>query len=399
MRPLDEHRTASRDGAARPAPARLAVVCDFREEGWPSMDLVAEMLLAELHSGGAGPVRAERVCPPFRRRFGALPLLGRRRLAFNADRLLNRFWDYPRHLRRRRHEFDLFHLCDHSYAQLLGELPPGSAGVFCHDLDTFRCLLEPDREPRPRWFRAVTRRTLRGFGRAAVVFHTTAEVRRQIECHGLADPARLVRAPLGVAPEFTPVPAGDDPVPEAVARPAGAPFLLHVGSCVPRKRIDVLLDVFAAVRARRPGLRLVQVGGPWPAARVRQLERLQLSGAVVRLTGLSRNQLAALYRRAAVVLLPSEAEGFGLPVIEALACGARVVASDLPVLREVGGPAVVYCPVADTAAWADAVGRLLDDPGAAPGRAERLARAAAFSWAAHARVILDAYRRLPAGAP
>jgi glycosyltransferase involved in cell wall biosynthesis len=109
---------------------------------------------------------------------------------------------------------------------------------------------------------------------------------------------------------------------------------------------------------------------------------------------LDRREIAALYRAAAAVLLPSEAEGFGLPVIEALACGGRVIASDLPVLHEVGGAAAVYCTVGDVAAWAAAVSRLLGDPAAGPDRTARLAQAARFSWANHARIIDDAYQRL-----
>ena len=65
---------------------RLAVVCDFPEEGWASMDLVAEMLLAEIAAGRARGVRAARVCPRFRRRATAAPWLRRRRSAVNADR-------------------------------------------------------------------------------------------------------------------------------------------------------------------------------------------------------------------------------------------------------------------------------------------------------------------------
>ena len=62
---------------------------------------------------------------------------------------------------------------------------------------------------------------------------------------------------------------------------------------------------------------------------------------------LDRATLAAVYRRSALVLLPSEREGFGLPVLEALACGTPVVASDIDALREVGGDAVRYCPAED----------------------------------------------------
>jgi glycosyltransferase involved in cell wall biosynthesis len=380
-----------RDEIATKRDCKIAVVCDYPEEGWPSMDLAAEMLLAH-----APPARqtAQRVCPPFRRRLGRLPWLGRRRAAFNADRLLNRFVYYPRHVRRGRADFDAFHVADHSYAQLVHELPGGRTGVFCHDLDTFRCLLEPGAEPRPWWFRSLARSVLAGMQKAAVVFHSTADVRRQIERHGLIDPARLVQAPYGVAAEFTADPAGEEALPPAVIALQGRPYLLHVGSCIPRKRIDVLLDAFACLRACRPDLRLVKVGGPWADSQRQQVARHGIADSVVQLVGLGRQAVAALYRRAALVLVPSEAEGFGLPVIEALACGAVVLASDLPVLREVGGDAVVYRPVGDVPAWAEAAGRLLDEPDAAPARAARVAHAARYTWAAHAGTIFAAYRRL-----
>src|SRR5262249_18979677 len=113
--------------------------------------------------------------------------------------------------------------------------------------------------------------------------------------------------------------------------------------------------------------------------------------------GLSREQLAELYRRAAAVLVPSEAEGFGLPVIEALACGAAVVASDIPALREAGGAAAAFRPVADVPAWADAVVPVLLGPASAPPREARLAHAARFSWREHARVIAEAYLALASG--
>ena len=104
------------------ATSQLAIVCDFVEEQWPSMDLVAEMLCAHLRTA-APEVNAVRICPPLFRRLSRLPVLGRNRTTFNADRLANRWWDYPRHLRRRLDEFDYFHICDHSYAHLVHVLP------------------------------------------------------------------------------------------------------------------------------------------------------------------------------------------------------------------------------------------------------------------------------------
>ena len=112
---------------------RVAVVCDLLEEGWHSMDLVADMLLSTLQRDYGREVTATRIRPAMRRRacllvdateFGAIGPSRHRRLLFNADRLANRFWDYPRHLATRTAHFDAFHVVDHSYAQLLHVLPP-----------------------------------------------------------------------------------------------------------------------------------------------------------------------------------------------------------------------------------------------------------------------------------
>lgn len=363
------------------------------------MELYHEMLLNHSQGEHAGEVRAVSVCPPFRRLLSRLPVLNRRQSAFNADRLFNRFWNYPRHLRRRLGEFDLFHVCDHSYAHLVHVLPPERTGVYCHDLDTFRCVLEPRSEPRPRWFRLMCQHILGGLQKAAVVFHSTIEVRKQIERYGVVDPARLVQACLGPAPEFGPEPIAPDPAANLIARLDGSPFLLHVGSCSPRKRIDVLLDVFAGVRKRCPDLKLVQVGGSWQPEHEGQIARLGIDAALVQVRGLERVALASLYRQAAMVLLPSSAEGFGFPVIEALACGAIVLASDIPVLREVGGSACVYCSSTETSPWVDASARILADPSAAPNRSLRLAQAGRHSWKEHVRTTLEAYRRLAQGLP
>ena len=367
---------------------RLGLVCDFVEENWPSMDLVAEMLWTHLQGPQWG-VHAERIRPAMIRRATRLPWMNKKNAAFNADRLLNRFWDYPKHLRSRLPHFDYFHICDHSYAHLVHELPADRTGVYCHDLDCFRCLLEPDRERRPRWFRTMSRRILRGMQKAAVVFCSTRITEWRILQLGLIDQARLIYAPYGISPEFVPSP--NDPASEASHRPGNEPFLLHVGSCIPRKRIDVLLEVFAKVRTRLPELRLVQVGGQWTGEQLQQMTRLGIVSAVRQYSGLDREALAQFYRQARIVLQPSEAEGFGLPLIESLACGAMVVASDIPVLREVGGDAVVYCPVADIPRWTVTIEKLLLDPAGAPDRNRRLVQAQRFSWDRHAETILRAY--------
>jgi glycosyltransferase involved in cell wall biosynthesis len=104
-------------------------------------------------------------------------------------------------------------------------------------------------------------------------------------------------------------------------------------------------------------------------------------------------QLAALYRGATLVAMPSLYEGFGLPVVEAFAAGAAVVASDLPVLREVAGDAALFVPASDGEAWTDALERLLADASLRSALAARgRERAERFDWRRAAAAHVDVWR-------
>lgn len=287
---------------------RLAVICEDLEEDWPSMDLCAQMLIKHLQSEHAESLQAVPVRPTFEKRFQPIPWLGRKRVALNGDRLLNRFWHYPQYLRQRVTDFDLFHVSDHTYAQLVHVLPPERTGVFCHDLDAFRSLVEPEQEPRPGWYKAMSRRILRGLQKATVVFYSTAEVRKQIEHYGLLERSRLVHAPYGIASEFSLAPKHTSSADQQLLQQIGkAPFILHVGSCIPRKRIDVVLDVFAALQTKHPDLQLVKVSGDWTQSQQEQITRLNICNSIIYLKGLERTSISELYRQASVVLLTSEA--------------------------------------------------------------------------------------------
>jgi glycosyltransferase involved in cell wall biosynthesis len=361
------------------------------------MKLVGEMLCEHLQRDYANSFAATRLSPPLRRRFTRIRANGH---FFNADRLLNRFWDYQRWLQGRIEGFDLFHLVDHSYSQLLHHLPPDRTIVTCHDLDTFRCLLEPEIEPRSIPFRRMMTHVLNGFRQAALVVCDSVATRDELLAHELIAPERLRVIPLGVHPACTSEPDSAADVQATLllgSSPAEAINLLHVGSTIKRKRIDVLLEVFAGVRREFPEARLIRVGGPFTADQLELVKRFKLQRAINVLPHLDRNVLAAIYRRAALVLLPSEREGFGLPVVEAMACGTPVMASDLPVLREVGGVAASYAPVADVSAWTESIGRLLCERDQQPEKwlGRRVAgkdQAAKFSWAEYTQKMIGVYQ-------
>lgn len=381
---------------------RVGVVCVPAEEGWYSMDLVAEMLLEQLDRHHHHEIDAERVRPPMVRRFSHIPRLGRSRAALSGDRLLNRFWYYPRRMRRMANHFDLFHLIEHSYGQLVREIPPDRTVITCHDLDTFRSVLEPERDPRPGWYRAMAGRQMVGICTAARVVCVSHTVADELRGFGLVPPERIRVVPNGIDPTCSPLPdaAADAKAVELLGDvPEEAVELLHVGSTVPRKRIDILLHVFAAVREELPRARLVRVGGQFTRAQQQLVEKLGLANAIEVLPFLDRATLAAVYRRAALVLQTSDAEGFGLPVAEAMACGTPVVASNLPVFREVGGDAATYSPVADVTAWSGTVLALLAERQAQPEAWAARRRASAehggsFSWSENARSMVAIYREL-----
>ena len=370
------------------------------------MDLVAAKLLAALEQDHGDTVEAIPLRPTMPRRFQRLPVIGSGPLARNADRLIGRFVDYPRWLARERRHPDLFHIVDHSYAHLVHALPAQRTVITCHDLDTFRAILHPELESRGWAFRAMTDRILSGLRRAAMIACDSIATRDDILSHGLVAADRLEVVYLGVDPILRPTPEtiGDEfaagvlgPVDDDV------PNVVHVGSVIPRKRIDVLLRTFAAVRADFPGARLVRVGGEFTPAQLALLGELGLDRrSMVVIPYVDQARLAGLYRRAAVVLQPSDAEGFGLPVAEAMACGVPVVASDLAVLREVGGPGAEYCPVADIDAWSGTVCAMLrerrDQPARWAGRrAIALQQAANFSWSRFASQMVRIYERVLAG--
>jgi len=174
-------------------------------------------------------------------------------------------------------------------------------------------------------------------------------------------------------------------------------YLLYVGGLNGRKNIAGLLEAFATVRSNHPSLNLVIVGKrQWHAGSIdAALERHTLE-AYVRFTGyLPDADLPALYGGAAAFVFPSLYEGFGLPVLEAMACGAPVITSNVSSLPEVAGNAALMVDPRDTAALAGAIERLLTDSAlAAEQRRKGLERAAQFSWQRTARETLAVYRQL-----
>jgi glycosyltransferase involved in cell wall biosynthesis len=211
-------------------------------------------------------------------------------------------------------------------------------------------------------FKIFVRRSVK---RARHVFAISERTKRDlVELYG-TPPDKVTVTPLAPDPDFKPAQTHDS-------------FLLFVSAIEPRKQPLEAIDAANAV-----GRRLVVVGPKKDAELVAELER---RGADVR-GYVPKEELVRLYQSAAALVFPSRYEGFGLPVVEAMACGTPVVAAPEPALREVAGDAAVFSDdLAAGVRQALADRDRLADAG--------LERAKAFSWHETARITADVYRRI-----
>jgi glycosyltransferase involved in cell wall biosynthesis len=297
----------------------------------------------------------------------------------------------------RRAPVDVFHFLAHVDAPVL---LPRRAIVTVHDLIllVMRHLYEREKPVRYRVGRALDRRVLR---RARLVLTDSAASRDDIVRLCGVPAARVHVAPLGVTARFRPQPAA------AVAAVRARhhlerPFLLYVGGIDPRKDVPRLVEAWGGLRARRAEVPDLALGGaiehdPHFPALLRQAQRLHASEALHVLGYVADDDLPALLTAAEAFVFPSLYEGFGLPPLEAMACGTPVVANAVSSLPEVlGGSALLVRP-GDAGGIADAIARLLDDDALRTRLRERgLAQAATFTWERTARATLAVYREVAA---
>jgi glycosyltransferase involved in cell wall biosynthesis len=245
------------------------------------------------------------------------------------------------------------------------------------------------------WMRRERMLGLRLLHRAGAVITPSVATARDVVRLAGVDPMRISAIPHGVDPRYRPA---DAAAVRAVKARYGlrGDYLLTVGVFDPHKRLPVLLDVLARLRREHPVELVIpgDQGGYTDAVRA-AVAGAGLAGAI-HLTGfIPVDDLAALYAGARCMLFTSAYEGFGLPLLEAMACGAPVVAFDNSAIPEVAGDAGVLVRDGDAAAMAAAASALLEE---SPERRRRIARgiewAASFTWERCAAATAEVYRRL-----
>lgn len=388
--------SGARPATVRPSIPTVSFVSRLAGEAYGGLGRYETSLLPEL----------EAICPVVRRRVEPWPVprwvtaaVGRAGLD-----LATVVRQHPAYLPAPRPS-GIVHLANQMLAaNLVWQRPPGPTVVTVQDIIPIVAPSQPwNSEPQTNVEWLLIRQWALGLKRADRLIAISRATRDDlIRYLGIA-PGRIRVVLLGVDhATFAAVPAagGDGALLASVSVPAGTPFVLYVGSHHERKNLAVLVRAMARARERLPKLSLVLVGGARgarDAASETGFADLVEAGAVKELGHVSIEALAALYRAASVAVLPSWYEGFGLPALEAMACGCPTIGANTSSIPEVVGDGGLLFDPTDEGQLADQIVHVVTDPSLARSLRQRgLERAAGFTWARTARETSDVYAELAA---
>jgi glycosyltransferase involved in cell wall biosynthesis len=250
--------------------------------------------------------------------------------------------------------------------------------VTVHDMS-----LETLRTAHPIAKRLYTRRLAPRAARNARLVLTNSEYSKWEIVRYLSIPEDRIRVtPLAPSPEFKPTRAGRE----------GNPYFLYVGNLEPRKNLERLIEAFARMPSKEHDLLIA--GNRWyrGESAVHKARALGLEGRVKFLGYVPRSDLPGLFSGATAFVYPSLLEGFGLPIVEAMACGAPVITSNTSSMKEVAGDSAVLVDPTSVLELTEALAMLGEDAQARHDLSRKgLSRAAQFSWNRTAELTLDAY--------
>ena len=307
-----------------------------------------------------------------------------------------RYWQYP--IEVKSHKADIFHIIDHSDGHIAYWLKKADqlTVVTCHDLIN---LLQPenisDQAKLPLISTAIWKYAVQGIRQADHIVTVSAHTAKDVTQLLNIQPEQITVAPNAVESLFQPLP------PEQLVKlrqryriSPDTTCLLNVGSNHPRKNVFTILRTLQALKQKELPVHLLKTGADFTSEQKVFLQTHNLEGCVTYVGKPNRATLVEIYNAADILLSPSLYEGFGITVLEAMACGTPVIASNVTSLPEVVGDAGVLVNPTDVDAISAAVYRLREDLAYRQGLIKAgFARAKAFTWEKTAERVAEVYEK------
>lgn len=359
---------------------KVTLFRDLKEEDWHSMNRYASALLSAMQNDQFSIFN-------FHIEDFVVP-----RQDVTPSKVVNlyctRYLYYP--FKARLHQGDVNHIVDHSYAHLVYALDPKKTVVTCHDLNPLKY--------EESWLNLkLFKYSVGGLKKAARIIAVSKATKKDLMKFLKIDVDRIRVIPSGVEEKFRVI--EDREYLSSVRSKFNLPDgknLLHVGGSAYNKNIQGILRAFSILNSQFSPLNFVKAGSDFTESQKSLIKRLELEDHVRSLGQVSDEDLVALYNIADVFVMPSLYEGFGLPVLEAMACGTPVITSKLSSLPEVAGEAAVLVDPYNSAEIAIAMERVLNfGDGERQRQVQKgLEHAKGFTWEKTAQETLKVYEEL-----
>ncbi len=308
-----------------------------------------------------------------------------------------RYWRYPQNVEKQ--NVDIFHIIDHSDGHLVYRLKTTSKPIIvtCHDLIN---LIHPEnlheQARLPVVSMAVWQYAVRGLCKADRIVAVSANTARDLVQKLNIAIDQITVVPDAVEPLFHLLP--QDEVKSFRQQHGISPettCLLHVGSNHPRKNVFTILRVLEVLRERGLPIHFWKAGADFTAEQKTFIQSYRLENFVTYLGKPNKCTLVQIYNAADILLSPSLYEGFGMTILEAMACGTPVITSNVTSLPEVAGDAAVLVAPTNVQAIVETISRLQNDSIYHQELSSKgLARARLFTWEATAEQIATTYEKL-----
>lgn len=360
----------------------------FTGLGELSVEIITRQFIEALLQAAGTRLNIEVHRPPnlCRERFGETPV-GRAAFYFEVGLLYGVY--------ARGKQGDINHVMDNRYAHLVHFLDARRTVVTSHGgtPQAFHRLLGVPYRFQLRFFEWATQ----GMLKARNIFIVSSYSRNELLRDYAVNPDKVIVLYPGVAPYFRPAsPRQRKETRHSLKLSDEAFVLLHVGHSGPRKNIEVVLRALPLLRARvKKPFTLLHVGEDFTPAQKQLIKELEIAEMTCALPAVPHESLPPFYHAADLFVFPSWYEGFGMPLIEAMASGLPVVCSDYEPFHEVAGETALFFPSADPVGLADVVESVLNSTELSQQLIKRgLERAAPFSWHSYAARVLEIYHKI-----